>query len=119
MEALRAEVERQKREKTLKREKEEALFKSNDAKNNKFSAYASKKELRRREFEEKEDEDDAFEEEHEERKRSNEQATNTTKNVDSIKSNTNKSKFRSEAARRAFENDNNKKAGKETRVKEE
>ena len=43
MEALRAEVERQKREKTLKREKEEALFKSNDAKNNKFSAYASKK----------------------------------------------------------------------------
>ena len=64
MEALRAEVERQKREKTLKREKEEALFTSNaDAKNNnnKFSAYASKKELRRREFEEKEDEDDAFE----------------------------------------------------------
>ena len=56
MEALRAEVERQKREKTLKREKEEALFKSNDAKNNNFSAYASKKELRRREFEEKEDE---------------------------------------------------------------
>ena len=111
MEALRAEVERQKREKTLKREKEEALFKSNDAKNNKFSAYASKKELRRREFEEKEDEDDAFEEEHEERKRSNEQATNTTKNVDSIKSNASnsKSKFRSEAARRAFENDNNKK----------
>ena len=111
MEALRAEVERQKREKTLKREKEEALFKSNDAKNNKFSAYASKKELRRREFGEKEDEDDVSEEEHEERKRSNEQATNTTKNVDSIKSNAtnSKSKFRSEAARRAFENDNNKK----------
>lgn len=113
MEALRAEVERQKREKSLKREKEEALFtsKNTDAekKNDTFSAYASKKELRRREFEEKEDEDDAFEEEREERKRSNEQATNATKNVDGIKSNTNKSKFRSEAARRAFENSNNEK----------
>ena len=113
MEALRAEVERQKREKSLKREKEEALFtsKNTDAekKNDTFSAYASKKELRRREFEEKEDEDDAFEEAREERKRSNEQATNATKNVDGIKSNTNKSKFRSEAARRAFENSNNEK----------
>ena len=113
MEALRAEVERQKREKSLKREKEEALFKSKNTdaekKSNTFSAYASKKELRRREFEEKEDEDDAFEEAREERKRSNEQATNATKNVDGIKSNTNKSKFRSEAARRAFENSNNEK----------
>ena len=112
MEALRAEVERKKREKTLKREKEEALLKSNTTKNNKFSAYASKKERRRREEEgEKEDEDDAFSEEHEERKRSNERATNTTMNADIIKSNTSntKSKFRSEAARRAFENNNNEK----------